>query len=104
MPNSTQGTGRGHLDIIRERVGDALKDDSKRIYELFAEKDAVRLSDVLVAVPHLKPDNGRNIVRGQAESSGNAGFIETIARWNLRNDDLSAQSEETLAFLANLLQ
>lgn len=31
-------------------------------------------------------------------------YAEIISRWNLRNDDLKYQSEETLSFLASLLK
>lgn len=63
----------------------------------------IRLADVLLAVPHLKPKDHRNIVRGQAESVGNVGFMTVICEWNLRKDDLTEQSDECLTFLADLL-
>jgi len=64
----------------------------------------IRLADVLLAVPHLKPRDHRNIVRGQAESAGNVGFVTVVCEWNLRKDDLTEQSDECVAFLYELLQ
>jgi hypothetical protein len=59
------------------------------------------LADVLLAIPKRAID--------RLEASANYFYIREVGRggsegWNLRQDDLTLQSDECVAFLANLLQ
>lgn len=68
----------------------------------------IRLADVLLAI-------GKAMTRGNSYFvDADGGFHEwfapqgrldlrTVGRWNLRADDLSQQSEETIDFIASLL-
>lgn len=65
-------------------------------------EEPVRLADVLLAIPQLwvqpkieRKDDYRYI---------NNGVFSTGIKWNLRKDDLTEQSDETIAFLADLLK
>lgn len=84
---------RDYLDTCAGKIAEKVNDQHRPI----------RLADVLLAVPHLKPRDHRNIVRGQSESAGNVGFMNIICEWNLRAADLEQQSEETINFLYDLL-
>ena len=63
----------------------------------------ITLAVVLRAIPHLKPLDDRNIVVGQAESTGNRKWMETISRWDLLHDSYDLQSEETKRFVGEII-
>lgn len=96
-------TQNDKLEIIRQKCIAANPEiGTARAHWPFERE--IRLADVLLAIPHLKPRDHRNIVRGQAESAGNVGFMTVICEWNLRADDLREQSPETIEFLHSLLK
>lgn len=68
----------------------------------FEEKRPIRLADVLLAIGG-ESDTEQSQWRYLGNLSKVCGFGWNVA-WNLRNDDLSQQSPETLRFLANLLK
>jgi hypothetical protein len=77
--------------------------EKKRIKEIVGRP--IRLADVLLAVQFYDLPDGYMFFnanwRGNVELSGLAG--QKFTPWNLRNDDLSQQSEECIEFLARLL-
>jgi hypothetical protein len=72
-------------------------------YQKFRDAIEIRLADILIAVPHLKPTSNDNIIGGQAESKGNTNFIQTIAKYNLHHDSLDAQSDEFKEWLYQII-
>jgi len=66
----------------------------------------IRLSDVLLAIgfhAHLVVTTEGEFVEIYDLVTGGKTVDSKDIRWNLRNDDLTAQSPETLAFISNLL-
>lgn len=69
----------------------------------------IRLADVLLAVDkllYIEIEGGRTHPENMFVNCKGDFILETgliLGRWNLREDDLSKQSEETLKFLAELL-
>lgn len=61
----------------------------------------VRLADVLLAVnyDHLAP-----LAEERRERVKDLTVAEIVSRWNLRQDDLTEQSDECILFLSNLLK
>lgn len=85
-----------------------------RVYQLAAEKDAARLADVLLAIEKKSGEyyvgsDGR-FCRLQIFANGGVA-LEWIKQsnkvmavtWDLRQDDLTSQSLETVEFIASLL-
>lgn len=85
-----------NLEIIR-KAAIAANPEKEWVYfryeggtESTEYEEPIRLADVLLAISLLPPPC-------------NDYLVSTIG-WNLRRDDLAEQSEETLAFLADLLK
>lgn len=71
-------------------------------------KDSCRLADVLLAIQQI-PKTSKLVVDDHGvfwdfNTLANSTLQEKSFFWDLKNDDLSKQSPETLEFLANLLK
>jgi hypothetical protein len=60
----------------------------------------IRLADVLLALNETRKDKTFKKTMSEIEAL----LFHNPFRWNFRNDDLSAQSEKTISFLAGLLK
>ena len=102
-------TRQEQIDLIRPACLEANPTDSTQLDQhswqgLQTKRKTgrpIRLADVLLAIPTLwvqpKTDvgNGTRFIHSGMANSG--------ISWNLRRDDLAEQSDECVAFLANLL-
>ncbi len=101
IENITKKIHDAHPEIMGRNA--SIKIEGNDFSGLINYRDtAISLADVLMAMPHLKPTDDRNIVVGQAESVGNRDFIEVISRWNL-TQPLTGQNIECLEWLNKLL-
>jgi hypothetical protein len=104
-----------NLDLIRQKCIEANPKIARRKVcdeEVCAIDLNIRLADVLLAVQKLGSEQlwiGASIRDGYAcwlgvdDNNAIISFAEDKS-WNLREDDLTKQSPETLAFLADLLK
>lgn len=92
---------KDHLETIR---GACIKSQSDKDFVFYEGTNGpvyepIRLADVLLAINSSiikRPHGGSNEM--------SAAWVQTVAYWNLRKDDLSLQSPETLEFLVGLLK
>lgn len=64
-------------------------------------EDDIRLADVLLAIPTLWVQPKTDV--GNGTRFINSGMANSGISWNLRRDDITEQSVECVAFLAELL-
>ena len=65
----------------------------RRVYELCMENDDIRLADVLLTQNKKLPFH--NGYMGK--------IVDTVVRWNLKDNNLEKQSPETLDFIHKLI-
>lgn len=106
-----------NLETVRGKVIEANPEIKNRITPVVGKRGGItyqthtpviRLADVLVAIgdDYAVIGNGVFLRYKSFNRLGQDGdwiLADRNARWNLREDDLSKQSPETLAFLAKLL-
>jgi hypothetical protein len=64
----------------------------------------IRLADVLLAIQATTTTKGTTLVNSYGIFMDTHFNMDMNAGWNLRQDDLTLQSDECVAFLASLLQ
>jgi hypothetical protein len=106
----TSMTHTNKLDLIRQRCIEAnpgIRQCKKyALGSVEAWDRPIRLADVLLAMPKDALDYSMGGVEDKQyvfQADRNPDDDLRIAYWNLREDDLSKQSEQTLTFLAELL-
>lgn len=90
------------LEAIRAAVEKAEPEDS-RWKVICADEEVVRLADVLLALGQLKKPYRRPFLVTERGEFVDVNF-NLRSTWNLRQDDLSQQSDECVAFLYELLK
>lgn len=98
-----------NFDIVRAACINANPEVATRFVYPDKTLDKIRLADVLLAIGK-KEDRDNTIIVSDGGEIGTWNIFKTGPHywqhifWNLRIDDLAQQSEETLAFLSNLLK
>lgn len=89
---------RANPEIVVNKHAQLIKQDHS--VEYFEQCRSIRLADVLLAI-------GSGVRLEEQTSSGELAIGiagRGWTRWNLRKDDLAEQSDECIAFLADLLK
>lgn len=102
---STDGEKVANLNKNREEI---FLGEHK--YEILGRP--IRLADVLLAIDNVKPsltdafsDTFCGVrINGEFEMMSVGDSFSSGVKWNLREDNLDSQSEETITFLAELLK
>lgn len=80
--------------------------------EYFEECRPVRLADVLLAIHAVEPANKTNVtiesdgqfIQRLPTGNGTETVPHAMLHWNLRQDDLTEQSDECITFLISVVQ
>lgn len=105
-----------HSEIVDEKTGGSSREVSETVYDMTGgpcpehQSRPIRLADVLLAIETVSVGGtllidtsgqwyGMNTQLKLAEE----GYLHRKLNWDLRNDDLEAQSPETVEFLAKVL-